>query len=350
MSNFHISKDGTARRCQAKTVDACRATKTDMKEHFETKEEAQKAYEEKMKEKGVTNKSLTKKEKVAAGNKRAEELLQNVKAKEKFDIDAALKDAAKYIRAAEKKIETEQRKAANMAKKEKALFADREKTRAEKQKAEDRVFDLVEGMLKVLKEKEKKDETGTLEYLDVLSDYNDTVDELVQMNSERDLSDYSSFKTYKNNVHHNHDYYSIEQKRLDEKIAEVEKTGRLKKAFNKEFREEQKELLSNLNQRKAVVEEQLGNLEWKKERIKAKEANRRRRILMGEGFKEPKRIAGWNMSLHPNGPMIQFQCPDCYSVSEARTGRMMYSKDVGFQTSCRACRSKILVPLVPTEQ
>lgn len=348
MSNFHISKDGIARKCQAATPEACRATKNDMKEHFETKEDAQKAYEEKMKEKGITNKSLTKKEKVAAGNKRAEELLNASISAEQFD--ESLKNIAQNIEKMNKEMTAEQRQAVNRAKKEKAFFDNREKMLAEKQKDEERVFDLAEGMLKILKEKKEQDETDTLEYLEVLSDYNDTVDELVQINSERDLSDYSSFKTYKQNVHHNHDYYSVEQTLLDEKIAEVEKSGRLKKAFNKEFREEQKELLNNLKERKSVVEEQLGKLEWKKERIKGKEANRRRRILMGEGFKEPKRIAGWNMSLHPNGPMIQFQCPDCYSVSEARTGRMMYSKDVGFQTRCRACRSKILVPLVPTDE
>lgn len=344
MSNFHISKDGTARKCQAKTVDACRATKNDMKEHFETKEEAQKAYEEKMNNK--TTVSVKKQSKAAAGNKRAEELLNNSKGAEQFE--ESLKKIEKNVEEMNKKMLAEQRQAANMAKKEKALFADREKTRAEKQAAEDRVLSLIQGMRKVLDEKEAQDETDTLEYLDVLSDYNDTVSELVQRDAGYSpTNDYAYFKKYKSNVQKNHASYSIEHNRLEEMIKQTEKSGRLKKAFSKEFREEQKELLNNLNQRKAVVEEQLGKLNKQREKIKYQEASRRYRILMKEGFKKPKRIAGWNMSMHPNGPMIQFQCPDCYSVSEARTGRMMYSKDVGFQTSCRACRSKILVPLVP---
>lgn len=45
MSKFHISKDGVARQCHAQTPDSCRATSSDNKEHYETKEEAQKAYE-----------------------------------------------------------------------------------------------------------------------------------------------------------------------------------------------------------------------------------------------------------------------------------------------------------------
>lgn len=47
MSKFHISKDGAPRQCRAQTPDSCRATPPDQKEHYETKEEAQKAYEKK---------------------------------------------------------------------------------------------------------------------------------------------------------------------------------------------------------------------------------------------------------------------------------------------------------------
>lgn len=43
---YHISKDGVARECRAKSPESCTATPADQKEHYDTKEEAQKAYEE----------------------------------------------------------------------------------------------------------------------------------------------------------------------------------------------------------------------------------------------------------------------------------------------------------------
>lgn len=51
---FHISKDGTARQCRAQSPATCRATRTDHKEHYDTQEEAQKAYE-KLNESSVFN-------------------------------------------------------------------------------------------------------------------------------------------------------------------------------------------------------------------------------------------------------------------------------------------------------
>lgn len=58
MSKFHISKDGVARRCTAQSPESCTATPPDLKEHYDTQEEAQKAYEQK----NQTFESLSKKE------------------------------------------------------------------------------------------------------------------------------------------------------------------------------------------------------------------------------------------------------------------------------------------------
>jgi len=46
---YHISKDGVSRQCRAKSPESCTATPSDQKEHYDTKEDAQRAYEEKMK-------------------------------------------------------------------------------------------------------------------------------------------------------------------------------------------------------------------------------------------------------------------------------------------------------------
>lgn len=42
---YHISKDGVARQCRAKSPESCTATPADQKEHYDSKEEAQAAYE-----------------------------------------------------------------------------------------------------------------------------------------------------------------------------------------------------------------------------------------------------------------------------------------------------------------
>lgn len=65
MAKYHISKDGVARKCQAKTVEACRAVKSGFDEHYGTREEAQKAYENSMNTKQGQTSSLSKKKSIA---------------------------------------------------------------------------------------------------------------------------------------------------------------------------------------------------------------------------------------------------------------------------------------------
>jgi len=47
---YHISADGNVRQCRAKTPDSCRATKTGFNDHFDDKDSARKAYEDKQRE------------------------------------------------------------------------------------------------------------------------------------------------------------------------------------------------------------------------------------------------------------------------------------------------------------
>ena len=60
MSNFHISQDGVARECRAKTPESCTATSLELKEHYSSKEEAQKAYESFQNNKGQGLQGLSK--------------------------------------------------------------------------------------------------------------------------------------------------------------------------------------------------------------------------------------------------------------------------------------------------
>jgi len=63
MSRYHVSQDGVARKCTAQSPQSCTATSSDLEEHYDTKEEAQKAYEEK----SQTFSSLIKKKVVEPG-------------------------------------------------------------------------------------------------------------------------------------------------------------------------------------------------------------------------------------------------------------------------------------------
>lgn len=342
MSNFHISKDGTARKCRAQTPDACRATKTDLKEHFETKEDAQKAYEEKMKEKGSAAKGLTKRDRVATGNKRAEELLQKVNKKEKFDVDATLKDIAKHIRAAEKEMTPAQRKAYNIERNKKWLKDEREQERKKKEAAV-RVVNLAKDMKKVLDEKmEENDDKATLE---VMSEYNDVIEDVIKGNEATDLNDPKNVKAYQNNLAHHKEYLRKEYDLIADEIKKVEKSGRMKKAFNKEFKNEQENYVKELDERLLNLEGRINATSSKQRKLQKRDANRRYENLVSNGFEEARRYSGWNMSVHPQGPMIEYQCPECGCYSKSRSGLMSVSKDIGLITKCRNCRTKIIIPV-----
>lgn len=62
MTQFHLSEDGIARECKAQTVESCTATPADQKEHYDTKEQAQKAYETKQEQNNKFIKGLSKEE------------------------------------------------------------------------------------------------------------------------------------------------------------------------------------------------------------------------------------------------------------------------------------------------
>lgn len=342
MSNFHISKDGTARKCRAQTPDACRATKTDLKEHFKTKEDAQKAYEEKMKEKGSAAKGLTKRDRVAAGNKRAEELLQKVNTKEKFDIDAALKDVAKHIRAAEKEMTPFQRKVYNIKRNKKLLKDDREQEKKKQEEAE-RLVNLAKDIKEVLDEKmEENDDKATLE---VISEYNDVVEDVIKGDETTDLNYLHNFEAYENNLAHYKEYLRKEYDLITDEIKNVEKSGRIKKVFNKEFKNEQENYVKELDERLLNLEGRINATSSKQRNLQKRDANRRYKNLVSSGYKEARRYSGWNMSMHPQGPMIEYQCPECDCYSKSRSGLMSVSKNIGLITKCRNCRTKIIIPV-----
>ena len=341
MNNFHISKDGTARKCQAKTPDACRATKTDLKEHFETKEDAQKAYEEKMKEKGSAAKTLTKREdRVAAGNKRAEELLQKVSNGAKFD--KVLKEAGENIKLAEKKMTPAQRKAYNIERNKELLKDDREQER-KKQEEAIRLVNLAKDMKKILDEKmEENDDKATLE---VISEYNDVIEDVIKGNEATDLNDPKNVKAYENNLAHHKKYLGKEYDLITDEIKNVEKSGRIKKAFNKDFKNEQENYVKELDERLLNLEGRINATSSKQRKLQKRDANRRYDNLVSNGFEEARRYSGWNMSVHPQGPMIEYQCPECGCYSKSRSGLMSVSKDIGLITKCRNCRTKIIIPV-----
>jgi hypothetical protein len=56
-------------------------------------------------------------------------------------------------------------------------------------------------------------------------------------------------------------------------------------------------------------------------------------------------VGGWNMSVHPNGPKIQFQCGQCNTRSQERLGNFPYRRQGDFRIRCRYCGQLGTVPL-----
>jgi len=91
-AKYHISRDGVPRRCQAKTPETCKATKSDFHEHFKTREEAQLAFENSMNtksfpvvkkvEKSFTSSLLS--PIVISPNKKAEEVFEDFERMSEF--------------------------------------------------------------------------------------------------------------------------------------------------------------------------------------------------------------------------------------------------------------------------
>lgn len=56
-------------------------------------------------------------------------------------------------------------------------------------------------------------------------------------------------------------------------------------------------------------------------------------------------VGGWNMSLHPNGPKIEFQCGQCNTRGQERLGNFPYRRQGDFRIRCRYCGQMGTVPL-----
>lgn len=56
-------------------------------------------------------------------------------------------------------------------------------------------------------------------------------------------------------------------------------------------------------------------------------------------------VGGWNMSLHPNGPKIEFQCGQCNARGQERLGNFPYRRQGDFRIRCRYCGQMGTVPL-----
>lgn len=86
-ARYHISADGVARQCRAKTPEACRATIASMRgQHFDSKPEAAQAYEKVMEEKQI--KSLNRKKKSEERQQRKADLARYNALKERNTAEA----------------------------------------------------------------------------------------------------------------------------------------------------------------------------------------------------------------------------------------------------------------------
>lgn len=87
-ARYHISADGVARQCRAKTPEACRATIASMRgQHFDSKPEAEQAYEKVMEEKKI--KTLNRKKKLEERQQRKADLARHNALKDRNKAEAA---------------------------------------------------------------------------------------------------------------------------------------------------------------------------------------------------------------------------------------------------------------------
>lgn len=56
-------------------------------------------------------------------------------------------------------------------------------------------------------------------------------------------------------------------------------------------------------------------------------------------------VGGWNMSFHPNGPKITYQCGQCNARGQERLGNFPYRRQGDFRIRCRYCHQLGTVPL-----
>lgn len=86
MAKYHISKDGMARKCQAKSIGSCRAVKSGFDEHFETREEAQASFEKSMSNRTVSTLKKKKKSLSNVDSYNGDELLKPIVIKKTADV------------------------------------------------------------------------------------------------------------------------------------------------------------------------------------------------------------------------------------------------------------------------
>ena len=321
MSKFHISKDGIARQCRAQTPDACRATKSDQKEHYETREEAEKAYEKK----NTTVKSLSKKNKNDFVTKKVSLKEQLAKSEEKVR-----ESFSEHQHHNDQQLD-------KIAKRNQTTTVD----------LINNYNDSTDNYNKFLNnryENYKNDSKIPLEKLSnevkAGEDFIYHSRKIASTSDERMESYLKNIRLYKNSL-------NLENKALRKEIEKVEKSGRIRSAFDNDFKTEKENKLNELNNRLKDNRSSIVKAINSEESVAAGLQAKRIKILESKGYKPVTAYSGMNMSFHPQGPEFRYTCPNCGIEHTNRLRRLQYVQEVGYTDACRSCRKRMILPVTP---
>lgn len=322
MTKFHISKDGTARQCRAQTPDSCKATPSNQKEHYETKEEAQKAYEKNNSQSSV--KSLNKNDNSftpiieATFEERVEKL--NEKVMSEFPDHYSIKKLDNIEKKSDKTIIRED------------------------------YNDSVREYNKFLDHRYNKYDNDKNVPLEELSDEVKAGEEFVYHSQKMSLMSDENMEMYLKNIRLYKNSLNLENKSLRKEIEKVEKSGRIRGAFDKDFKSDKESQLATLNSRLKNNRSAMVKAIVKDESVAAALQNKRLSQLENKGFGIVSQYNGMNMSMHPKGPEFKYSCPNCGIMHTNRLRNLQYIKDTGFVDACRSCRKKMILPVTNVQE
>lgn len=324
MAKFHISKDGTARQCRAQTPDSCRATKSDQKEHYETKEEAEKSYEQK----NTTVKSFSKKNKNDFVTKKASLEEQLAKSEEKIR-----ESFSEHHYHNEQQLD-------KIAKRNQITTVDLINNYNDSTKNYNKFLDN-------RYENYKNDSKVTLEELSnevkAGEDFIYHSRKIASTSDERMELYLKNIRLYKNSL-------NLENKALRREIEKVEKSGRIRSAFDNDFKTEKENKLNELNNRLKNNRSSIVKAINSEESVAAGLQAKKLKILETKGYGTVQEYDGMSMSMHPKGPEFKYNCPNCGIMHTNRLKTLQYVRDVGYTDACRSCSKRMILPVTKTNE
>lgn len=285
MAKFHVTPKGQARECNAQTPEACRYSQQSGKtvEHYETREEAQAAYEKQQQNKPNFFAEFTKKEKPIQQEK--PELTPNEKKQILREYET---DAQRY------------NKFMNSSGGKPSL----------------------ENIVRMKK---------------MIADLANKIEPVKNIHTETE-------DIYIENLEEYHKQLRAEKEALQKEYKKAGKTT-IGSMFSSQKKEEQESELAKISQNIHNNATETKTLESRYSRFKNSVQRKRLQKFHDKGYETITNFSGLNMSLHPQGPKFSYACPKCNTVNETRLYENKGVKNTGYITECDSCHKQSVLPI-----